>query len=117
MRKAPRDNRDELTAMLTIQQPPAVTKGTVALSAEGKGTDGAQAVADLADALKRHPARLRPDRGFNYQLYMLGLVDGGRTLLADEPIPDQVCTGLARWSHDGRRIVFETMGPDGPWRD
>jgi len=32
----------------------------------------------------------------------------------DEPIPDQVDSGMPQWSHDGRRIVFETAGSRWP---
>jgi hypothetical protein len=35
-------------------------------------------------------------------------------LIADEPLPDQVCSGMPRWSHDGSRIVFDTTGSQWP---
>ena len=69
-----------------------------------------EAVARLADVLKHHPAKPSADQGWNYQLYMLDLVEGGTTLIADEPIPDLICSGLPAWSHDGNRIVFDTAG-------
>ena len=45
---------------------------------------------------------------------MMDLVEGGTTLLSDEPIPGHFATGYAKWSHDGSRIVFETAGGDWP---
>src|SRR5262249_37306999 len=74
----------------------------------------ARAVRRLAEALKRHPPRLSTDLGWNYQTYMLDLVEGGMTLVADEPIPGKICSGQAAWSHDGSRIVFDTTGSDWP---
>ena len=47
----------------------------------------ARAVSRLADVLKRHPARRVPKEGERLQLYMMDLVEGGTTLLADEPDP------------------------------
>ncbi len=73
-----------------------------------------EAVARLADVLKHHPAKPSADQGWNYQLYMLDLVEGGTTLIADEPIPDLICSGLPAWSHDGNRIVFDTAGSQWP---
>jgi len=77
-------------------------------------TEYAQAAGRLADALKRHPARLGADVGWGYQVYMLDLVEGGTTLVADEPLPGQFCSGIPRWSHDGTRIVFDTTGGEWP---
>jgi Tol biopolymer transport system component len=73
-----------------------------------------KAVMRLAAALKRHPARLSEDPGWGYQIYMLDLIEGGTTLIVDEPIPGHLCSGRAQWSHDGSRIVFETAGGDWP---
>ena len=41
---------------------------------------------------------------------MMDLVEGGWTLIVDEPIPERYCSGRAKWSHDGRRIVFDVTG-------
>jgi dipeptidyl aminopeptidase/acylaminoacyl peptidase len=82
--------------------------------AEGIKADSALAVSRLAEALKRHPAKLTADRGYGYQIYMLDLVEGGTTLIVNEPIPDQVGSGMPRWSHDGSRIVFDTTGSQLP---
>jgi len=66
----------------------------------------ARSVARLADALKRHPARRVPKEGERLQLYMLDLLEGGTTLLADEPDPGLDWCATPKWSQDGRRIVF-----------
>jgi hypothetical protein len=76
--------------------------------AEGNKSDSAQAARGLAEVLKRHPARLGADRRWGYQIYMMDLVDGGTTLVVDEPVQDRVASGMPRWSHDGTRIVFDT---------
>jgi hypothetical protein len=113
MRRALEDIRADLKALLAGQQPP-VAKGAAVGLVGAINADSAQAVSRLADALKRHPARLSPDRGFGYQLYMLDLVEGGTTLIADEPLVDQVGSGMPMWSHDGSRIVFDTTGVQWP---
>ena len=47
------------------------------------------------------------------QLYLLDLVAGGKTLFVDEVVPGRTFAGSAKWSHDGRRIVFDaTPGRD-----
>ena len=115
MRKTLQDIRAELKALRASQQP-SVANGAATRFAEAIKTDSAQAVSRLADALKRHPPRLSEDRGWGYQIYMLDLVEGGTTLIADEPLPDHVCSGMAKWSHDGSRIVFEARhGNPWPW--
>ena len=40
------------------------------------------------------------------QLYMVDLVEGGTTLLADEPDPGLDYCNAPKWSNDGTRIVF-----------
>ncbi len=41
------------------------------------------------------------------QLYVLDLVEGGTTLVADEPARGlALCGGPPKWSHDGKRIIF-----------
>src|SRR5262249_17426924 len=96
MQKGLQDIRAGLKARPASQQPSAVTK----------------AVMRLAAALKRHPARLSRDPGWGYQAYMLDLVEGGVTLVADEPIPGKIYSGLAVWSHNGSRIVFDATGSE-----
>ena len=66
----------------------------------------ARAVSRFADVLKRHPARRVPKEGERLQLYMMDLVEGGTTLLADEPDPGLDWCATPKWSHDGTRIVF-----------
>jgi hypothetical protein len=94
MQKVLQDLRAGLKARTVGEQPSPATK----------------AVMRLAAALKRHPARLSQDPGWGYQIYMLDLIEGGTTLIVDEPIPGHQCSGRAKWSHDGSRIVFETTG-------
>src|SRR5262249_34927403 len=98
MQEALQDLRAELKARRASQQPSPATK----------------AVMRLAAALKRHPARLSRDPGWGYQIYVLDLIEGGTMLIVDEPIPGHLCCGRSKWSHDGRRIVFETTGGDWP---
>jgi Tol biopolymer transport system component len=71
----------------------------------------ARAANQLADQLKRHPAQLSKSplrRG----LYMMDLAKGDVTMIADEPDPGADSCGSPRWSHDGRRILFDVM-PEG----
>jgi RNA polymerase sigma factor (sigma-70 family) len=65
-----------------------------------------RSVARLAEALKRHPARRIPKEGDRLRLYMMDLVEGGTTLIADEPDPGLTWCGTPKWSHDGTRIIF-----------
>jgi hypothetical protein len=98
MQKTLQDLRAELKARRASQQPSPATK----------------AVMRLAATLKRHPAQLSRDPGWGYQIYMLDLMEGGTTLIVDEPVPSHQCSGRAKWSHDGSRIVFETTGGNWP---
>ena len=109
MRKALQDIRADLKTLSTSQQPFDAKRAAILL-AEAINRNSAQAASRLADVLKRHPARLSrnnqaPNRS---QLYMLDLVEGGTTLVADEAIPDYLGVGTPVWSHDGGRILFET---------
>jgi RNA polymerase sigma factor (sigma-70 family) len=113
MRKTLRDLRAQVKA-LTAGRPPAIVKSAATLFAEGIESDTIRAVGRLAEALKRHPPRLARDLGWNYETYMLDLVEGGTTLVADEPIPGNICSGMPVWSHDGSRIVFDTTGTEWP---
>ena len=111
MQKSLQDIRAELKALRASQQPFVATKAANRL-AEAINADSAQAVRRLADALKRHPPRSRRD---GTQTYMLDLVEGGLTLIADEPAPDLNYCGMAKWSYDGSRILFQAgTGPDWP---
>ena len=62
---------------------------------------------------QRHPAGLSGAHGYSSQVYILDLVEGGITRIANEPAPDLTCCGRPTWSHDGRRILFEAAG--GRW--
>jgi dipeptidyl aminopeptidase/acylaminoacyl peptidase len=73
----------------------------------GRGQEPARAVAELAEVLKRHPPRRQPAEDDRLRLYMMDLVAGGTTLIADEPEPGLNCCGTPKWSHDGRRIIFD----------
>jgi Tol biopolymer transport system component len=68
----------------------------------------ARAVRRLADALKRHPARRVAQEGNRLRLYMMDLVEGGTTLIADEAEPGFNWCNEPKWSHDGTRIIFAT---------
>jgi RNA polymerase sigma factor (sigma-70 family) len=114
MRKTLQDIRADLKALSASRQAYIVNKGPAARFAEVIQFETIRAVSRLADALKRHPPRHARDLGWNYETYMLDLVEGGMTLVADEPIPGKICSGLAVWSHDGSRIVFDTSGSDWP---
>jgi Tol biopolymer transport system component len=73
----------------------------------------ARAVGRLVDALERHPVPPRdaPDR---VGLYLLDLVDGDVTLIADQPAPGLTQCGSSTWSHDGRRILHDAT-PGTQW--
>src|SRR4051812_16154031 len=61
----------------------------------------AQAVNRFAGVLKRHPAQRRAAGEHRLQLYMMDLVEGGTTLLADEPDPGLDYCNAPKWSQDG----------------
>jgi dipeptidyl aminopeptidase/acylaminoacyl peptidase len=65
--------------------------------------------------LKRQQPRRGPAHGDRNQLYMVDLVAGGTTLIADEPVPGLTWSGSPDWSHDGSRIVFDAS-PGTDWR-
>ena len=83
-------------------QAPAATQTAAARLTD----EPSRSVARLADALKRHPARRVPTEGDRLRLYMMDLVEGGTTLIADEVEPGFNCCLSPKWSHDGTRIVF-----------
>jgi predicted DNA-binding protein (UPF0251 family) len=67
----------------------------------------AQTVRRFADVLKSHPPRRGSIEGDRSQLYMMDLIDGGTTLIADEPVKGLTWSNAAVWSHDGSRILFD----------
>ncbi len=91
--------------------PDAATQSALALK-EQRGL----AVNRLADVLKRQQPGRGPAIGDRNQLYMVDLVAGGTTLVADEPLPGLTWCGSPDWSHDGTRIVFDAS-PGTNWRD
>ncbi len=98
--------RAELDAFRTVSWP-AVSKQAVPRLAGLLEPTAASAVADLVGALKRHPPRPGARGEDTLQLYLLDLVAGGETLFVDEVVPGKTFAGSAKWSHDGRRIVFD----------
>src|SRR5262249_13360990 len=92
MRSELQDLRADLEALRGSQQPP-VAEEPARGPAQGIKADPTQAASRLADALKRHPPRPSRDRGELGQIYMLDLVDGGMTLVADEPAPNILSCG------------------------
>jgi Tol biopolymer transport system component len=85
----------------------------VTLAADGLNQHRAGAASDFARVLKRH----QPGRGVvaekRNQIYMLDLLAGELTLIADEPVPGLTWSGSPEWSHEGSRIVFDaTPGED-----
>jgi RNA polymerase sigma factor (sigma-70 family) len=69
--------------------------------------NSAQAVSRLAEALKGHPVTPRTFKPYFAQIYMMDLVEGRLTIIAAEPAPDLNHCGMAKWSHDGSRILFQ----------
>jgi RNA polymerase sigma factor (sigma-70 family) len=104
-----REIRGRLNAVREAPERAALAAAkAVAQVADALAPDPSRAVARLADALKRHPARRFPKEGNRLRLYMMDLVDGGTTLLADESEPGFNWCNTPKWSHDGTRIVFAT---------
>jgi Tol biopolymer transport system component len=78
-------------------------------TAGSKGVDSAaHAAARLAEQLKRHPAKASSGQ-FRRGLFLMDLDHGDVTMIADEPDPGADSCGSPRWSHDGRRILFDCM--------
>jgi Tol biopolymer transport system component len=73
-----------------------------------------QAVGEIVEVLKRHPPRPSARKGDSAQLYLMDVVAGGTTLFADEVLAGNTFNGSAKWSHDGRRIVFDVT-PGTEW--
>jgi Tol biopolymer transport system component len=75
----------------------------------GAGAEArAGAVARLVDQLKRHPVQ-RSKVDDPLRLYLIDLSSKEVTLIADEPDPGSNHVGSPRWSHDGRRILYDSM--------
>ncbi len=106
--------RAQLDALRTIPRP-AVGQQAVARLAGLLEPNPARAVADLVGVLKRHPPRPGTRGEDTLQLYLLDPVAGGKTLFVDEVVPGRTFAGSAKWSHDGRRIVFDAT-PGTNWQ-
>ena len=93
----------------------AAAKAVAARLADMLKDHPAQAGGRFADVLKRHPARHGQAEGDRHQVYMMDLLGGGTTLIADEPVPGLIFCGSPTWSHDGSRILFEAA-PGTQWQ-
>ena len=113
LQKTLQDIRAELEALRAGQQPPPATKAASRL-APAIHADSAQGVSRLAEALKRHPVTPSDFAPYFSQVYMMDLVEGGMTIIAAEPAPGLNSCGMAKWSHDGSRILFQA-GRIGDW--
>jgi hypothetical protein len=67
-----------------------------------------EGVRQLVEQLKRHPARPTKQPG-RRGLYLMDLAQGDVTLIASEPDPGANNCGSPRWSHDGKRIIYDVM--------
>jgi RNA polymerase sigma factor (sigma-70 family) len=103
MRKELQDVRARLKTIRPASEL-AVAQATAARLAE----EPARSVARFAEVLKSHPARRTPKEGRRSRLYMMDLVAGGTTLIADEPDLGFYWCGTPKWSHDGTRIILCT---------
>jgi RNA polymerase sigma factor (sigma-70 family) len=105
LQKALQDIRAELEALRGVQPPLPITKAVSRL-APAIHADSAQGVSRLAEALKSHPVTPREFAPYFGQVYMMDLVEGGTTIIAAEPAEGFNSCGMAKWSHDGSRILF-----------
>jgi Tol biopolymer transport system component len=85
--------------------------GKEAPTADGGKDAVGKAVRQLADQLKRHPAKPATTVG-HIGLYMIDLERRETTLIASEPEKGFDRCGSPSWSNDGQRIVYDTMPPD-----
>jgi WD40-like Beta Propeller Repeat len=87
------------------------------LKAGARQDTGSPAISDeagrLIDQLKKHPAR-RSGGNEKHGLYLIDVEQGAVTLIADEPTPGLTHCGSARWSQDGKRILFDAT-PGSKW--
>jgi WD40 repeat protein len=105
-----------------------VSEQDINMIRESQGISPDQEARRLAEVLKRYPPR--PSQVEDpLRLFLLDREDGSVTLVADEPDPGSNHVGSPRWSHDGKRILYDAMpgteyerlrlkmieaGPDGP---
>lgn len=108
--------------------PDARPPSKIEVPAPGGLETARQATLKLVEQLKRHPPQVsKVDDPL--RLFLLDRQEGSVTLVADEPDPGSNHIGSPRWSHDGRRILFDAMrgteyqnlhikalecGPEGP---
>jgi RNA polymerase sigma factor (sigma-70 family) len=100
-----KDLQDVRARLKTMRPAPELTVAQAV--ATRLGEEPSRSVARFAEVLKRHPPRHGPAEGNRNQIYIIDLVEGGTTFIADEPVPGLIYNGSAKWSHDGRRIVFD----------
>jgi RNA polymerase sigma factor (sigma-70 family) len=104
-----REIREIRARLAEIRPTPRPASGSEAVARLAAGLQPpARAVAEFAEVLRRHPPRHSAKDGVRMQLYMMDLVAGGTTLIADEVLPGSSWCGAPKWSHDGKRIVFDT---------
>jgi RNA polymerase sigma factor (sigma-70 family) len=103
--KALQSIRAELEELRAGQQASLATKAASRL-APAIHANSAHAVSRLAEALKRHPVTPSAFAPYFSQIYMMDLVEGGMTIIAAEPARGLNECGMAKWSHDGSRILF-----------
>jgi len=92
-----------------------VREQAVARTRESIGNTPAEEARRLAEVLRSHPPRHSTAEGVRMQLYIRDLVDGGTTLIADEPLPGLTRTSSPNWSNDGRRIAFHASPGNNDW--
>lgn len=81
-------------------------EGGYQLLLKGAQNPAADEATRLAKQLKKHPLKAS-DVGDPLRLFLLDREDGTITLVADEPDPGSNHVGSPRWSHDGKRILFD----------
>jgi RNA polymerase sigma factor (sigma-70 family) len=116
MKKQLQDLRARVKSLgQTSEHAALVVRHNIALLADSLVPNPARSVAKFADVLKRHPPRRGSVDGARHQVYMMDLLEGGTTLIADEPVPGLIFSGSPAWSHDGNRIVFDAT-PGTQWQ-
>jgi Tol biopolymer transport system component len=115
LRKELEKIRARVDALRRIEWP-AVAKKSVVRIGELLDPNPSHAVAELTGVLKQHPPRPGARKDDAAQLYMMDLVAGGTTLFADEVFAGKTFNGSAKWSHDGKRIIFDAT-PGNDWSE
>ncbi len=116
MKKELQDLRARVKSLReTSERAALVVRHNFALIADSLVPNPARSVAKLADVLKRHPPRHGSVKGPRHQVYMMDLLEGGSTLIVDEPVPGLIFCGAPAWSHDGSRILFDAT-PGRQWQ-